>query len=199
MYTDCFSSLKDYGIAAAITREDTVATLLDQIRPKHRRRLMDLVEQAGFDISDWANYAKGDTAPAANPRYCYEWSLINPGRAVVLNLWLDNMREEDGRIIHEANYRADAEEHQRNRSKPQWVARGFALDRALQAALTENLPVRVIVTDGQRRELETVEATASIVQVRNLDSETWTIASYDWITGNCRLVRSRHAAGIPAN
>jgi hypothetical protein len=172
-----------------------MATLLDAIRPKHRHRLMDLVEQAGFDISDWANYAKGDTAPAANPRYCYEWSLVDPGRAVVLNLWLDNMREQDGRIVHEANYRADAEEHRRNGSKPQWVARGLALDRALQTALRENLPVRVIVTDGKRRELENGDATASVVQVRSLDPENWTIADYDWDTGNCRLVRGHHAAG----
>ena len=39
---------------------------------------MDLVKLAGVDVSDWANF-KGKHA-STNPKYCYEWSFIEPGK-----------------------------------------------------------------------------------------------------------------------
>ena len=158
---------------------------------------MDLLEQCGVDTSDWPNYAKGDTAPAANPRYCYNWSFIEPGKVVVLNLWLGNMAEECGRVIHRANYRAEAEANRVEGNRPQWTSRGMALDQAVQAALRENLPVRVIVNDGDRRSRAAGDDEASVVKARKLDDQCWTIAAYDWGDGSCELVRGFHAARVP--
>ena len=172
-------------------------SLLDTIVPTSTLRVMDLVREAGIDVSDWANYAKGPSAAAANPKYCYEWAYAG-SEVVVLNLWLGNMREEQGRIVHTANYRADAEEHQAAGAKSNWHQRGFALDRALQKALRDNLPIRVIVNVGERRPRNGAEETASSVKKRRLDKEAWTIARYEWATGACDLVRGWHAAPAEA-
>jgi 5-methylcytosine-specific restriction enzyme A len=64
-----------------------------EIRPKQKLRVIDLAEQAGLDVSDWANYANGLRSPGANPKYCYEWALGDPKKLIVCNLWLRNMRE----------------------------------------------------------------------------------------------------------
>ena len=165
--------------------------LIESIKPSGRERVMDLVQQTGIDVSDWSNYAKGASAPAANPRYCYEWSFESPD-VVVLNLWHGNMKEEQGRIIHRENYRGDAEAHRAAGAKSNWYQRGFALDRSLQAAIRGNLPVRVIVNEGVRRG---DDDKASTVTLRKLDNLTWTIAEYDWQTGACLLIRALHAAG----
>ena len=49
--------------------------LLKQLRPSARRRVMDLVEEAGLDVASWAFKADGTpvATPAANPAYCYDW------------------------------------------------------------------------------------------------------------------------------
>lgn len=170
-------------------------TLLDSIAPTKTARVMDLVKVAGIDVSDWANYAKGSSAAAANPRYCYEWAFVSSD-VVVLNLWLDNMIEKAGRIVHRANYRREAEENKARGAKSNWQQRGFALDRALQTALMENLPIRVIVNKGDRRAATDPDQTSSSVRMRKLDELTWTIAAYDWSDGSCELVRSHHAAPV---
>jgi hypothetical protein len=47
-------------------------TDLSELKPKKRQRIMDLVEEAGVDITDWANIKRGKKWAAANPKYCYE-------------------------------------------------------------------------------------------------------------------------------
>ena len=169
-------------------------SLRESIRPGSECRVMDLVAQAGVDTSDWPNYAKGDTAPAANPRYCYEWSFVEPGVVVVLMLWWENMREEAGRVVHTANYRGDAEANRAEHRRPQSQTRGFKLDAALQLALRENLPIRVVVQVGQRFDRDDPDERSSLVKLRRLDEQMWTVSRYDWHTGDCDLVRGYHAA-----
>src|SRR5436309_803038 len=51
------------------------ATIMGQVyHPKatQKTRLIDLVEEAGLDVTDWGNFARGDKWAAANPKYCYE-------------------------------------------------------------------------------------------------------------------------------
>lgn len=167
---------------------------LASIKPTKANRVMDLVEQSGLDVSDWENYAKGPAQAAANPRYCYNWAFYEAGVGVVLNLWFDNMREDDGRVLHHVNYRRQAEENRSAGAKSQWVQRGLELDRTLQAALRENLPVRVIVNAGTREEHGDPERKSSSVTHRLLDPFGWTIVSYDWEGGDCVMVRGLHGA-----
>jgi hypothetical protein len=160
--------------------------MLQSIRPAKKDQVFDLVEEAGFDVSDWIASSNDARGYKANPKYCYEWSFVEPGRVVILNLWFDQMREEDGLVVQRNNFRQDAAA---NAGKPIWARRATKLDESLQQALRDNLPVRVIVNDGARRRQRDPDAHASRVTARELDSELWTITQYDWATGTHAITR----------
>ena len=103
---------------------------LDDIRPSVRHQVFDLVQQAGFDVMDWIASSKDPRGHKANPKYCYEWSFIQPGKLVILNLWHSAMTERDGRIVQRNNFRADAEHHRAVTRKGPWVRRAKRLDEA---------------------------------------------------------------------
>jgi hypothetical protein len=42
---------------------------LVEIKPSTRQRVMDLVQAAGLDVTDWANYRGGAAKAATNPKY----------------------------------------------------------------------------------------------------------------------------------
>jgi len=53
---------------------------------------MDLVEQAGVDVSDWANMKNGEVWAARTAKInCYEWSFVQPNEVVVSNFWFDEV------------------------------------------------------------------------------------------------------------
>jgi len=67
--------------------------------------------------------------------------------------------------------------------------RGFDMDEALQIAAKDRLPVRIIVLDGRRRNINNPGEKASHVSGRLLDPVGWTVTAYDWNTGRCTLTR----------
>lgn len=153
---------------------------LGTIKPVRKDQVFDLVEAAGFDVSDWIASSNDDRGHRANPKYCYEWSFIQPGQIVILNLWYDAMTTEGDAVIQRGNFRADAEG---NRDKPIWFRRATKLDHTLQTALRENLPVRVIINHGVMRNKGDPNGLPSRVTARQLDTHPWTITEYDWGTG----------------
>lgn len=159
---------------------------LESIRPSRKDLVFDLVQEAGIDVSDWISSSNDQRGYKANPKYCYEWSFVEPNRVVVLNLWYDQMHNEDGLIVQRNNFRQDAIA---NTGKPIWVRRAIKLDETLQLALRENLPVRVIVNDGTMRRQRDPSADPSRVTARQLDPELWTITEYDWQTGAHAITR----------
>lgn len=156
---------------------------LSEIRPRRLLRVMDLVEQAGLDVSDWANYKRGAQNPSANPRYCYSWAFVQPPRPSVLSLWYDTMREEGGRVVKSLNMRKLAASWSRETSKGVLAMRARALDRAIEEAYRDATPVRVIVCDRNPK--------SPVVRAerRLLDAVPWAITSYDVKTGDCTLAR----------
>lgn len=162
---------------------------IQAIKPTARHQVFDLVQEAGFDVTDWMESSNDPRGYKANPKYCYEWSFIQPGKLVILNLWYSAMQEEDGRIVQRNNFRADAEHHRAVTRKGAWAKRAQRLDDALQTALRDNLPVRVIVNDGNQRNRHDPELRPSQVTARELDPEAWTITDYDWNTGQHELTR----------
>jgi hypothetical protein len=46
-------------------------SVLESIRPTTSRRVIDLVQEAGVDVSDWSNFKGGAADAGRNPRYCY--------------------------------------------------------------------------------------------------------------------------------
>lgn len=157
---------------------------LEQIKPLSKKLVFDLVEQAGYDVRDWINSSSSSTRYKANPKYCYEWAFVQPDSVVILNLWIDQMSEENGKIVQRNNFRQDAEHHQRHGGRATWFKRASRLDEALQTALRDNLTVRVIINYGDMRRNDAPEGERSHVTARELDAEPWTIAEYDWRTGD---------------
>jgi HNH endonuclease len=162
---------------------------LSDIRPSQQQRVIDLASAAGVDISDWGNYKGGKAKAAANPKYCYEWSFIEPKRVVVLNLWYKSMRERGATIVQDHNFRQDARKYALRPKQGVWARRALNMDRAVQTAVRDNLPVRVIVCDGAMRDRDDPKATASRVDYRLLDPVHWAVTAYDSNTGQCTVTR----------
>ena len=161
---------------------------LESLRPTRKDNVFDLVESAGFDTADWIASAR-NCPIKANPKYCYEWAFVEPGKVAILNLWWDMFDEgADGSITHSHNFREDAAD---NAGKPTWVKRATRLDRAVQAVVDDGLELRVVINDGRKRNRGDPNAERSHVQKRQLDSEPWTVFSYDRASGAHVLVRGR--------
>ena len=83
-------------------------SLKDDLKPTTKNRVIDLVESAGVDVSEWGKFARGPKWAAANPKYCYEWSFIQPSKVVVLNLWHANLQEQSGLVFAILNMQSEA-------------------------------------------------------------------------------------------
>jgi 5-methylcytosine-specific restriction endonuclease McrA len=121
------------------------------------------------------------------------------------------MKAVDGRIQFQNNLRALATkleeiardptrpvEH-RERARPQ-AARAKHLDELIRDCASAGREVRVIVNEGDMRDESSLGEDSSLVKVRLLDPMPWTVASYNPITGECRLQRkaSAHAQATRA-
>ena len=144
------------------------------LKPTQHPRVMDLVHEAGIDVSDWSN---GDNNAASNPNYCYEWSYVNNNnKTIVLNIWHSGIEFIDNNYIYNFNPRLTADSEKGVRKK-----RAYNVDFALQKAVREKLPVRVIICDNDRED--------NVVDRRLLDDEHWSVAKYDNTNGSCTLSR----------
>jgi len=164
-------------------------SLLEEIRPNAKKRILDLVSEAGIDVSDWANYAGGKERAATNPKYCYEWSFVQPGRIVVVNLWFASMQERNGIVSIDLNLRQSIKKYSQRGGKGVWRARAERLDLAIREAANNRLPIRVVVNDGHMRDSDDLKAKASRVEYRLLDPVPWAVTAYDLKTGECVLTR----------
>jgi hypothetical protein len=175
----------------------TYVTTKADLRPSVKKRVMDLVREAGVDVSDWRRFKRGAKWAAANPKYAYEWSFLEPGKVAVLSLWWDNLEDESGRIVTSLNSKRAAK---RLDWEPVKVRRALAMDKHLQAAAEQGLEIRVIINDGWKRPPKP-GSKGSTVRVRELDSMPWRIQRYDRRTGEYRLVRSgtQHSLGSRAS
>lgn len=163
------------GIAMALPSE---------IQPVSKIRVIDLAEEAGLDVSDWANYANGERNPGANPKYCYEWALGDPDKLIVCNLWLRNMREgQDG--IEQHLMLSDSPDNSDEDTTRR--ARRARMRTLILGAYRAATPIRVIVVDGKRRE-ESRDGKARI-EARILDPLPWAVVRVEAETGTIVLRR----------
>jgi hypothetical protein len=152
---------------------------LHSLEPTERMPVMDLVREAGIDVTDWVN-TRG--RPASNPKYCYEWAFKQDKQVVLLNLWHANLEIAGGLIVQRLNLRQSASRLAGNQQR-----RAIDMDVAVQHAWRYRLPVRVVVLTGVMRDIE-AEETSSKVSKRRLDPLPWAVTSYDE-DGNCWLTR----------
>lgn len=162
---------------------------LSDLEPRTSRRIIDLVSAAGIDVSDWGNFRGGAAKAASNPKYCYEWSFVEPRKIVVLNVWYASLQERDGTVFQQLNMRERAHHFGRAQDEAVWERRAINMDLAIQAAYRDLMPVRVVVCEGEMRDAKDPEAKASRVNKRLLDPEPWAVTEYDWNTGQCTVTR----------
>lgn len=160
---------------------------IEDLKPEVRLRVMDLVAEAGIDVSDWVKFKGGEEKAASNPKYCYEWSYEDTSKKlIVLNLWYDNLEYLDGDIVQRLNMRKIAN----NVTSSAQSRRAIKMDFSLQKADRTCWPLRVVICDGVQRE-QKEGRTKSTAESRILDSESWHLRSYDYDSGDCLLVRGQ--------
>jgi len=201
---------------------DDLRSVLADLRPTARHSVMDLVAQAGIDVSGWTFKPdpKDSTRtvpvakPRANPKYCYEWAFGDETDGYVLCVWHESLRvvdlatgpaiglEENIRELALSLDRIDLDRTrdaaERNRARDQ-ARRARAFDGSLQRAFRNGMPVRLIINEGDRRPSDELGKSKSTVKWRALDSEPWFVHAYD-DDGAALLVRSVQPAegGIDA-
>jgi hypothetical protein len=89
-----------FGVIAVMTKAE--------IKPMEHHRIYDLVKKVGVDVSSWVKVKGGKANAPRNPKYCYEWSFLEPGKTVVLNLWHSDLQEDGDLIWRDLNLRDDA-------------------------------------------------------------------------------------------
>tara|TARA_R110001583_G_scaffold75830_1_gene208352 strand:+ start:21838 stop:22665 length:828 start_codon:yes stop_codon:yes gene_type:complete len=152
--------------------------LLD-VKPTSHRKVIDLVKEAGIDVSDWKNFRGGIEKASTNPKYCYEWSFTD-GDTIVLNLWFSNCSLDEGLVIQKMNMRKEANDFTGARKH-----RALNMDSLLLKAAVSKCPIRVIMCD---KTISTKNLDAKPkVNNRMLDPINWYIKEY--VNGDCILQR----------
>jgi 5-methylcytosine-specific restriction protein A len=165
-------------------RWSATVSILDDIKPVHKKRIYDMVRDAGVDVSDWESSKGNALSAAANPKYCYNWSFVQPNEVIVLNLWHRDLKEKSGVVTYEWNAREIAQ-----KGKGVTERRATEMDKAIQAAYSNNIPIRVVLCEGKKRNRNDPNSKASKVHFRSLDTEPWHVAIYDMATGQTTLMR----------
>lgn len=175
--------------------------LLEQLRPIADLKVMDLVAQAGVDVSPWAIKHKGQPVanPRANPNYCYEWAFGEDREPIVLCVWHASLTPHIEGIAYQGNLRARAKSLEgialdrkeasatRSRAKSQ-AKRCDGFDFRVQRAYRNGLPLRVILLEGARA--DRLGHDSSKVSRRMLDDSSWHVHAYDDGTGAFTILRA---------
>jgi 5-methylcytosine-specific restriction protein A len=181
---------------------ETNSALLESLRPSQKAAIMDVVAAAGIDVSKWAIKQDGTPVqePKKNPNYCYEWAFGGGEEPTLLCVWHRSLAESKGSIDYEGNLRELAlsldrvaidrtnPAHVKSRARDQ-AKRARNFDSLLQRAYRYQKPVRVVLLLGEPRSETEIGWDTSKVKFRLLDSEHWTINTYNDGDGSFHMVR----------
>src|SRR5689334_6447512 len=112
---------------------------IEDLKPVRKQLVIDLLREASFDVGHWKNYR--GKAPAANPKYCYNWSFEQPGEMVAVCLWHRSLKQSDGSIIYQRKPRTHASSHKGSGASI-WNRRDAEFAKNLELAYRQQLPVR---------------------------------------------------------
>lgn len=183
---------------------------LASLQPNSKQAVIDLVEAAGIDTACWHVNQDGSAAakPRSNPAYCYNWCFGGGAEPILVCLWYDAIKLQNGQIVFNDNLRqaaeqldsiadaAGADQETRNRARAQ-ARRARAVDVAFSAVYIAGRELRVIVNEGQRRPDDLLGRESSKVEMRILDPVGWCVERYVNANGGLRLVR-KSAARVAA-
>jgi 5-methylcytosine-specific restriction protein A len=163
-------------------------TDLETIRPSQWQRVMDLVADAGIDVTDWSKDFTRD--PSTNPKFCYNWAFEKPGEFVVVCLWHSELRHSDASVIFAGSLRQPV----RGKGAANWKRRAQSFGEHIRKAYRNALPVRAILLAGKRRNDDDPDPESSAVEARLLDAAEWAVTAYDFASDEFVITR-----GIPPN
>ena len=89
----------------------TVLEILGSLLPTQRFSVMNLVEQAGIDVTPWRTTAEGRSVknPRANPSYCYDWAFGSEKEGFLVCIWHGSLKLLDvpsgQAIVYNENFR----------------------------------------------------------------------------------------------
>lgn len=192
--------------------KNAVEDILDDLRPRTKEAIFDLLQQIGISTDPWFTKANGQPVSRvkANPNFCYDWSFGSPREGYALCIWHGTLKIRDDQIVFDENLRDLAERLQadgrnpandtvrKTRAATQSV-RARAFDDALSVSYARGMPVSVILTEGDRRDREELGEGSSHVQFRSLDPIKWYVHGYDDGTGDALLVRGIKPVGVTQN
>lgn len=171
-------------------------------RPTKRNAVIDLVRKAGVSTERWSIRRDGTlvASPRSNPNYCYNWAFGGKDEPALACLWHESLTVDAGRIKFSGNLRqaaarleaiaqtAGEDSSVRKRAREQ-AGRAKQLDALIQACADREKPLRVIVNEGQMRSEENLGKESSVVKVRYLDPQSWSVEFYDAGIGDFVVVR----------
>jgi 5-methylcytosine-specific restriction enzyme A len=167
-------------------------SVLDDLKPKQKLRIMDLLADAGIDVSHWKDYR--GKHPAANPKYCYNWSFEQPGELIAVCLWHSELKNLGGQILF---HRLANLPERLGPGEAIWRRRDIEFGVKFELAYRQQLPVRVVILDGVRHDVDRGRTKASKVEARLLDPVSWAVTNYDYVSGNSTLTREANPV-VPA-
>lgn len=185
------------------------ASVLASIVPSVSGKIMDLVAEAGIDVSAWAFKQDGSPVknPSANPHFCYEWAFGGNKQPTALCVWHKDIAVVDGNIAYEDSLRQFALKldvisidqqnpaHVRSRARDQ-AKRARNFDSLVQRAYRQGQPARIILLLGEDKGIDQLGWDTSRVNYRSLDTEPWYVHSYSDEDGTFRIVRSLRASNV---
>ncbi|MBB4367760.1 hypothetical protein GGD63_000529 [Bradyrhizobium sp. cir1] len=161
-------------------------TDLSALKPTEKPLVIDLVREAGVDVTAWSDFRGGN--PATNPKYCYNWSFRQTDEVVVALFFYDDLTIVGDDIVHDQNIRL-RDGRLGGRGATQWKMRANELDENLRIAYRDGLPIRAIILQGEKRDHLNAESESSAVEKRLLDPVAWAVTTYDMTSGNCIVTR----------
>lgn len=180
------------------------------LRPTHSPPVRQLVEQAGVDVSGWAVDKNGEEIlnPNTNTYKNSQWTFGGSGAPIVVCVWWKDLAVKGDHLVHEGSskgYSRDlgnalaapdrtSSEAQRLRGK---IVKAHAFDRAVYEARSKQLPIRMVVLDGETPDEEDSAQVSARASKRLLDESSWYAHAYDPFSGNYELVRGVPSAHAP--
>jgi 5-methylcytosine-specific restriction enzyme A len=162
------------------SNEAEAHAILATLRPAAKPTVYKLVEQAGLDVSDWSKRKEQTLSPASNPN----WAFMQDEQQIVVNIWFDEIFISASKIC----VRMTARENSKNLTGVR-KSRALELDRVIETAFTNSLPIRTIILEGRKRGKELASQTPSVVSARKLDTGPWYVLSYESGTGESLIAR----------
>jgi 5-methylcytosine-specific restriction enzyme A len=156
--------------------------------PKRKDSIYSILARLGHDLSSWSKIKGGAAKASTNPKYCYNWSFENPGKAVAVCVWHAEISY-DGTTLFQTNNLRGEPVSDSIVSKNVWKRRARSVDKDILSAYLNRLPIDAILLSGTRRDRSDPNSRASRVSRRQLDTIQWAVTQYDFESGDFVLTR----------